>query len=1079
MSTQALEILLKANDQATKVIAGIQKTTNQLAADTQRFATKSRADLNALFSSWAGHQVELTKGQERLQQSLGATAKAIGILGGAAAATGAALIALGKRGSEIVGVEQGFQATARAAKESTEAMLAASRGATRGLVSDFDLMTAANKAYILGLPASSKEMANLGEVAIALGQKMRVGPGEAINALVEGFGKGSAEILNNLGIVVRAEDAYQRFAAANNKSAEALTAQERSLAIFTVGMDAAQKKVAEMGGVQLSFGERLTQITVGVQNFIDRLSSAVATSPAVNKALAAIAESMQKAFGGDQKKVIAELVAMVDRAAIALVDYGSVAVRVAQYVTNGFLGLKALFQSITGYVLSGMASIADLILKLPLQAMAKMPAGFMGGIGEFARAMLPLREQLASFKGAAKDMREQFDETAGSMQKNERAADVAVKALGDLKASMIEAAKKGADSLTAALDGGGSGGGGAAGGGVNGALDRTRAAVERFKAATASGNWADGLFAIGEKAATWWKSPAFSKAMTPATAGGGLLDFASSMWERMGANVNAGSNGGMMDWAFSFGEKVSGQIKAALGKSLGASFSDAFKALPQTIMSALQGGGNVLQSVGSLFGSSIFGQGSKLVDGITGGLKNLLGKGLGGALGSVIPGLGTLLGGAVGGLFGKLFGGDQTKKQLAELRQQLLDQFGGSMDALRKKAGELGVNIDRAFTTKSPKELQATIEKLNKAMEEQKKKLEALSIAAQGFVGLAKEWGKEIAESGATEEMQAQFDRLGLYATAIFAGIVRETGDVIGAFKQIGEGLSEMRKRQEEFGLSASETTQKLLDLYGIVENNEGAANALSFLNQMMTGLVDAGMKSQQLFSAFGADAVKIFNDLVAGGATSNQALALMQPTLQRLWEMHHDLGYEVDANTKKLLDQAEEQGLVGDNMRSVNDKILQVLLAIGEALGATIPDALRKTGDAAEREFGRFRDAAEGAGDALPGGGRPGGFNQDWPDADHYGLPGYATGGYIPHTPGGKAIRVAEEPGGEWVFTRSQLKGLLSEVSDRGGSGGATRVQVFIGDREINDYVVKLTNEGLADGRVRVPARAIAERNA
>ncbi len=1022
-----------------KATDGVKAQAAQIQKSFEGFATKSRADLNALFSSWAGHNVELTKGQERLQQSLGATAKAIGILGGAAAAGGAALIALGKRGSDVVGVEGAFRALSKAAKQNADEMLAASRASTRGLVADYDLMAAANKALLLGLPVTSKEMGVLGQVAVTLGQAMRVGPTQAMDDLITGLGRGSAQILDNLGITVNATEAQERYAAAHHKSVEALTASEQRTAVYTAAITAAQAKLAEMGETQLSFGLRLTQIQVGVQNFVDNLGKAIAVSPALNRALEGIAEWMGKAFGGDQKKVIGELVAMVDRAAIALVDYGSVAVRVAQYVTNGFLGLKALFQSITGFILSGLASIADTLGKLPLEQMAKIMPGFLGGLGEAGRALLPVKKQFEEFKAAAQDIRKQWEDTTGSMQENERAADVAVKALGDLKASMIEAAKQGAKPLAEALGGGGAASGpGGAGGGVVGKLKETaqwaRIAGQEMV-----------LFIEKTRDLNYASGPLRPQSRTPSQ------DFKGSF------DLTAGAG-------------------AAFATSLRDNIASAFKTLPQTIMAALQGGGNLAKSIGSMFGSSIFGESSKLVGSMTSGLKNLLGKSLGGALGSVIPGLGTLLGGAVGGLFGKLFGGDQTKKQLAELRQQLLDQFGGSMDALRKKAAALGVDISKAFTTKNPKELQATIEKLNKAMEEQKKKLEALSIAAQGFVGLAQEWGKQIAESGATEEMQAQFDRLGLYATAIFAGIVRETGDVIGAFKQIGEGLSEMRKRQEEFGLSASETTQKLLDLYGIVENNEGAANALSFLNQMMTGLVDAGMKSQQLFSAFGADAVKIFNDLVAGGATSNQALALMQPTLQRLWEMHHDLGYEVDENTKKLLDQAEEQGLVGDNMRSVNDKILQVLLAIGEALGAKIPDALKKTGDAAEREFGRFRDAAEGAGDAMPRGGY---YPQEPPDAGKYGLPGYATGGYIPHTPGGKAIRVAEEPGGEWVFTRSQLKGLLSEVSDRGGSGGATRVQVFIGDREINDYVVKLTNEGLADGRVRVPARAIAERNA
>jgi hypothetical protein len=59
------------------------------------------------------------------------------------------------------------------------------------------------------------------------------------------------------------------------------------------------------------------------------------------------------------------------------------------------------------------------------------------------------------------------------------------------------------------------------------------------------------------------------------------------------------------------------------------------------------------------------------------------------------------------------------------------------------------------------------------------------------------------------------------------------------------------------------------------------------------------------------------------------------------------------------LLDQAVQQGLVGENMKNVHERILNVLLAIGDALGAKIPDALRGLPAVAE-------EAAAGMNDAL-----------------------------------------------------------------------------------------------------------------
>jgi hypothetical protein len=55
----------------------------------------------------------------------------------------------------------------------------------------------------------------------------------------------------------------------------------------------------------------------------------------------------------------------------------------------------------------------------------------------------------------------------------------------------------------------------------------------------------------------------------------------------------------------------------------------------------------------------------------------------------------------------------------------------------------------------------------------------------------------------------------------------------------------------------------------------------------------------------------------------------MMQPTLQRIWELQQDFGYEVDENTQRLLDFAEANGLVGDKFRPAADKMLSALEAI------------------------------------------------------------------------------------------------------------------------------------------------------
>src|SRR5262245_13722663 len=71
-----------------------------------------------------------------------------------------------------------------------------------------------------------------------------------------------------------------------------------------------------------------------------------------------------------------------------------------------------------------------------------------------------------------------------------------------------------------------------------------------------------------------------------------------------------------------------------------------------------------------------------------------------------------------------------------------------------------------------------------------------------------------------------------------------------------------------------------------------------------------------------------------------------MQPQLQQLWQLQKEGKLVTDETTQALLDQSQAQGLVGENMKDINEKILDVLLAIGEALGATIPNSVKKFAD-------------------------------------------------------------------------------------------------------------------------------------
>lgn len=153
-----------------------------------------------------------------------------------------------------------------------------------------------------------------------------------------------------------------------------------------------------------------------------------------------------------------------------------------------------------------------------------------------------------------------------------------------------------------------------------------------------------------------------------------------------------------------------------IARSFKGTFAAAFKDLPQVIMRALEGGGDLGKSIGAMFGSQIFGADSALTKSLTGGLTKGLGKTIGGAIGSMLPGLGTALGAGLGALTDKLFGKLGEGKKVNDLRDAFTSTAGG-IDKLAQRAADAGVTLEKFYKAKSVKEYEAAIADLQKAFE--------------------------------------------------------------------------------------------------------------------------------------------------------------------------------------------------------------------------------------------------------------------------------------------------------------------------------------------------------------------------
>lgn len=104
------------------------------------------------------------------------------------------------------------------------------------------------------------------EIARAKSKNMGISTTQAFSDIVTGLGRGSAQILDNLGIVISASDAYEEYAKSIGKSVKKLTDAEKKQVLINKVVQDGKKELEAMGEVELSAVERKQQLMVAFDN---------------------------------------------------------------------------------------------------------------------------------------------------------------------------------------------------------------------------------------------------------------------------------------------------------------------------------------------------------------------------------------------------------------------------------------------------------------------------------------------------------------------------------------------------------------------------------------------------------------------------------------------------------------------------------------------------------------------------------------------------------------------------------------------------------------------------------------------
>jgi predicted transcriptional regulator len=211
--------------------------------------------------------------------------------------------------------------------------------------------------------------------------------------------------------------------------------------------------------------------------------------------------------------------------------------------------------------------------------------------------------------------------------------------------------------------------------------------------------------------------------------------------------------------------------------------------------------------------------------------------------------------------------------------------------------------------------------------------------------------------SNATVTSQGSASALTGALGAGIAALQQQGTPLTEILKQVGPIVTNLQAQFDKAGFSGGAAFDLIRREVALASDDIGgpAVTAVNGLGDVLKGLSNIGQLTQEEFTGLGDQAADTFNSLVAQGKDGDAALRLMQPTLQTLYELQQQFGFKVDESTQALIDQGIQNGIVGEKMKSVQQKTLDVLTAIAKALGATLPEEAEKGAQGIKDAFSKL----------------------------------------------------------------------------------------------------------------------------
>ena len=236
------------------------------------------------------------------------------------------------------------------------------------------------------------------------------------------------------------------------------------------------------------------------------------------------------------------------------------------------------------------------------------------------------------------------------------------------------------------------------------------------------------------------------------------------------------------------------------------------------------------------------------------------------------------------------------------------------------------------------------ISKLSKAQQAELRELEIM---------WDRQKGKLDAATASQAKMAAQampaLDRAARLMTASFNAALSSGVGFTDAIDQLGPGLDSVLKTMENLGVEVEgSSVEWIVGFRNRVNANRELVDSAASVNDIMLAMSNIGALNEETFADLQAQGTDSYDKLRAAGFEQNEALTMMKGFLENARDAHIEMGLPMDENTAKLVEQAEQEGIIKERQLETNDIMMQGLGAIIEAVGGKIPEAWKKAEEAA-----------------------------------------------------------------------------------------------------------------------------------